>query len=90
MSIGSNDQWGFETEVVSATGCHTHTFECTISRPLNKPNLDSVSFYSACISHEDDTVDGRKYTNCHEITAQNAQDSCVAGLFHLILFALFL
>ena len=25
MSIGSNDQWGFETEVMSVTGCHTHT-----------------------------------------------------------------
>ena len=61
MSIGSNDQWGLETEVVSATGCHTHAFDCTKTSPLNKPNLDSVSFYSACISHEDNTAEGRKY-----------------------------
>ena len=70
MSIGSNDQWGFETKVVSVTGCHTHTFDCTISRPLNKPNLDSVSFYSACVSHEDKTVDGRKFLTYESLWKQ--------------------
>mmetsp|Transcript_10849 Transcript_10849/g.18060 ORF Transcript_10849/g.18060 Transcript_10849/m.18060 type:complete len:336 (-) Transcript_10849:835-1842(-) len=62
MSIGSNDQWGFENEIVSTTGCHTHTFDCTMTKPLKKPNLDSVSYYSACISHKDRMVNGRKYS----------------------------
>ena len=75
MSIGSNDQWGFETEIVLSTGCHTHTFDCTITRPLNKPDLDSVSFYSACISHEDRIVDGRKYLTYESLWKRTGMDA---------------
>jgi hypothetical protein len=63
ISIGSNDQWGFEQTVASQTNCRTHTFDCTISTPKHKPDLESVHFYSACISDRDQTIDGRSYVS---------------------------
>jgi len=57
MSIGSNDQWGFEEEVMSSPklrGCVTHTFDCTLrnNKPRNKPQNDNVKFYPYCIGSE--------------------------------------
>ena len=75
MSIGSNDQWGFETKLVSTTGCHTHTFDCTMAKALKKPDLDSVSFYSACISHEDKIVNGRNYFTYQSLWKQTGMQT---------------
>ncbi len=57
ISIGSNDQWGFEEEVMShpkLVGCVTHTFDCTLSNntPRHKPQNDNVKFYPYCIGTE--------------------------------------
>ena len=57
VSIGSNDQWGFEEEVMSHPklgGCVTHTFDCTLpnNKPLHKPQNDNVKFYPYCIGSE--------------------------------------
>ncbi len=52
ISIGSNDQWGFEEEVMQKlSGCVTHTFDCTLNdnTPSNKPQSDDVKFYPYCI-----------------------------------------
>jgi hypothetical protein len=52
FSIGSNDQWGFEEEVVQKLpNCVTHTFDCTLqnNKPRQKPNSDNVQFYPYCI-----------------------------------------
>ena len=49
MSIGSNDQWGFERQVVRhAPHCITHTFDCTMI-PKRKPNQRTVRFYKTCL-----------------------------------------
>lgn len=61
ISIGSNDEWGFETVVTQETICVTHTFDCTIKTPKRKPDSDAVNFYSACISAEDKTINDRLY-----------------------------
>lgn len=52
LSIGSNDQWGFEIEVTQQLpGCVTHTFDCTLSdnTPKKKPMNDDINFYPYCI-----------------------------------------
>jgi len=52
LSIGSNDQWGFEMEVTQQLpGCVTHTFDCTLSdnTPKKKPMNDDINFYPYCI-----------------------------------------
>ena len=54
VSIGSNDQWGFEEEVMKTPqlhGCVTHTFDCTLqnNKPTHKPQNDNVKFYPYCI-----------------------------------------
>ncbi len=57
VSIGSNDQWGFEEEVMNHPklgGCVTHTFDCTLTNnePKHKPQNDNVKFYPYCIGEE--------------------------------------
>ena len=57
VSIGSNDQWGFEEEVMNnpkLRGCVTHTFDCTLTNnmPKHKPQNDNVKFYPFCIGSE--------------------------------------
>lgn len=64
MSIGSNDQWGFESAVLQhAKHCQLHTFDCTVTTPKHKPDSRNVTFYSICIAGEDrdDNETGRKY-----------------------------
>lgn len=56
ISIGSNDQWKFEEEVMQKLpGCVTHTFDCTLkdNTPRNKPKTDNVKFYPYCIGSND-------------------------------------
>ena len=53
FSIGSNDQWGFEQEVIEKLpNCVVHTFDCTLkdNKPRKKPNSDNIHFYPYCIS----------------------------------------
>ena len=59
FSIGSNDQWGFENEVIQKMpNCVTHTFDCTLknNKPRRKPASDKVRFYPYCISEETTSV----------------------------------
>lgn len=52
ISIGSNDQWGFENEVMQKfAGCVTHTFDCTLKDniPRHKPQSDDIRFYPYCL-----------------------------------------
>lgn len=57
VSIGSNDQWGFEREITENSklrGCIIHTFDCTLpnNKPKCKPQSDNVKFYPYCIGSE--------------------------------------
>mmetsp|Transcript_9790 Transcript_9790/g.20581 ORF Transcript_9790/g.20581 Transcript_9790/m.20581 type:complete len:310 (+) Transcript_9790:3-932(+) len=52
FSIGSNDEWGFENEVIEKIpNCITHTFDCTLkdNTPRKKPLSDNVQFHPYCI-----------------------------------------
>ena len=37
ISVGSNDQWGFEEEVVARTRCDVATLDCTVDAGLQPP-----------------------------------------------------
>ena len=50
-SIGSNNQWEFELDVLSLTPCEVHTFDCT--GPLQRyhpPDNQRLHFHHACIA----------------------------------------
>ncbi|KAL7546128.1 hypothetical protein ACHAWF_009467 [Thalassiosira exigua] len=56
ISIGSNDEWGFEIEYRrKLPSCKTHTFDCTLRNnlPRKKPRDENVKFYPYCIGSED-------------------------------------
>ena len=58
FSIGSNDQWNFETSLrQKQPQCHTHTFDCTLNgAPRHQPkNDDKVHFYPYCVSGGQDS-----------------------------------
>lgn len=60
ISVGGNDNWAFEQDIVNKLGCHTYTFDCTLpdGKPKRKPNDDRIHFYNYCI-------DGRIYEDVH-------------------------
>mmetsp|Transcript_6399 Transcript_6399/g.11005 ORF Transcript_6399/g.11005 Transcript_6399/m.11005 type:complete len:288 (-) Transcript_6399:62-925(-) len=60
LSVGSNDQWGFEEEVrQKLSHCYTHTFDCTLDgSPQKKPKDPNVKFYPYCVGGgSEDKVD---------------------------------
>ena len=69
LSIGSNDQWGFERDVLNLrSNCHTHTFDCTLPGPPKKqPKHTNMHFYPYCISSKTETKNGRQYLTYEEL-----------------------
>jgi hypothetical protein len=69
LSIGSNDQWGFEQSVLTQTSCTVHTFDCTLEggKPKRKPATDRVKFYNYCIASHNKTISGRMYGKFFEL-----------------------
>lgn len=65
FSIGSNDQWGFEQEVIQKLPhCVTHTFDCTLpnNQPQRKPVSENIFFHPHCIGG-DESVQAINSTN---------------------------
>jgi len=60
ISIGSNNQWGFEKTITEMTDCQVHSFDCTVNKNSKGPN-DSVHFHPFCISAEYKQINGREY-----------------------------
>jgi len=52
-SVGGNNEWEFELDVLSKTPCEVHTFDCTgkISR-FHKPESDRLFFHHVCLGTE--------------------------------------
>jgi hypothetical protein len=63
LSIGSNDQWNFETAVIERTRCRIETFDCTVSAKSKPPKAlrDRVKLHRICLSDANTVRDGRKY-----------------------------
>ena len=49
-SIGGNNKWQFEIDILKNTPCEVHTFDCTgsITR-FQKPDSDRVTFHHICL-----------------------------------------
>ena len=49
-SIGSNNQWQFELDVLAKTPCEVHTFDCTGPKErFKKPDNDRSHFHHVCL-----------------------------------------
>ena len=50
-SIGGNNQWEFELDIISRTKCNVHTFDCTgdVTR-FHKPDHSRIHFHHICLS----------------------------------------
>jgi hypothetical protein len=54
-SIGGNNLWEFETDILQNTSCDVHTFDCTGSKSrFQKPSSDRLHFHHVCLgtTHE--------------------------------------
>lgn len=62
-SIGSNNQWGFEEDIIAKTHCRIETFDCTIGKDIQPPAKirHRVRFHPVCLSDSDYVLDGRQY-----------------------------
>jgi hypothetical protein len=70
-SIGSNDQFGFETSVAQQTPCMIHTFDCTVPNPRNIPQAyrDRIAYHAICLgSKQETTSDGKRFETLAGIT----------------------
>jgi hypothetical protein len=47
---GSNNEFDFEVAMAEHTGCHLHTFDCTVNN-LNIPSRvkDRMTFHPTCL-----------------------------------------
>lgn len=52
-SIGGNNQWAFEMDVLRKTPCSVHTFDCTGKRSrFQPPEHDRLHFHHVCLGTE--------------------------------------
>ena len=50
-SIGSNNNWAFEEDIVKTTTCQVFTFDCTVDGQVPLAIQDRVSFYPQCLGN---------------------------------------
>ena len=55
-SIGSNNQWDFEADIVKRTNCRVFTFDCTVDGHVPGDIKDRVTFHKICLGSK--TVGG--------------------------------
>lgn len=49
-SIGGNNQWEFELDLLKKTKCQIHTFDCTgLESRFHKPDEDRLHFHHVCL-----------------------------------------
>jgi hypothetical protein len=53
-SLGGNNQWSFELDLLQQTNCEVHTFDCTgnITRFTQIPNHERMFFHHVCVGTE--------------------------------------
>lgn len=78
FSLGSNNQWGFEEAMVSATKCRIHTFDCTVEGRIPSHVTDRVTFHKLCLGPPSKTTPEAKF-----VTFQQMLE--IAGVRHVTL-----
>lgn len=80
-SIGGNNQWEFELDILNTTDCVIHTFDCTgFERRFRKPDNPRLHFHFVCLGTENKPANhscrARKKEQCGEIwTLQRMQQT---------------
>lgn len=77
-SVGSNNQWGFEEDIIKKTDCKIETFDCTLPKNFQLPShlKGRVRFHPLCLADADYEIDGRKFvswTTLNKITGVATQ-----------------
>lgn len=64
-SIGGNNEWTFEADLLKRTKCHIHTFDCTgkASR-FEVPNHDHLHFHHICLGAQKLIGIGEDHPDC--------------------------
>jgi hypothetical protein len=61
-SIGSNNNWSFENDVLRKTSCEVHTFDCTGDRSRFKvPSHERLHFHYACLGAKNKPARGKEF-----------------------------
>eukprot|EP00966_Prymnesium_polylepis_P173055 4002775-Prymnesium_polylepis.1 len=72
VSLGSNNEFGFEEQMLACSGSHIATFDCTVKNATNKPLTSRVSFHPYCIGPAD-TERALTWKNISEVALQAAR-----------------
>jgi len=66
-SIGGNNRWEFELDLLRSTECHVHTFDCTGDRRrFRPPESPRQHFHHTCLGPENAAGLGDKHPKCSE------------------------
>ena len=59
-SIGSNNQWGFEIDILTKTSCRVETFDCTVKGiipfPYNETHKHRIRFHKICLGSKNEQI----------------------------------
>jgi hypothetical protein len=71
LSIGSNNQWAFEEDIINKTSCRVETFDCTVAKNLKPPKAlrSRVRLHHLCLSDRNYEVDDRRYVTWSNLLA---------------------
>lgn len=61
LSLGCNNKWGFEEEIVARTTCHVHVFDCTGNFSVPEPIKHRVTFHRICLDSQSRMRGNREY-----------------------------
>jgi hypothetical protein len=71
ISLGSNNEWGFEEEIFKRTSCKVHTFDCTVANNVEPPEAirSRVTLHKVCVGVEDKIIGGLKFVTWESLLA---------------------
>lgn len=74
LSIGSNNQWGFERAVAAAMpACRIHTLDCTVDATVPPGLRSHVTFHPICLGEKDvKTPTGSRYASWATLVSELA------------------
>ena len=80
VSVGSNNEFGFEEQMLACTKAHIATFDCTVANATNKPPTARVSFHRFCVGTADTalaagTVQFRTWTSMAALALSAAKEA---------------
>ena len=73
VSVGSNNQFGFESEIVRRTRCQIEILDCTVASPRMPPAVAArARFHRLCLGGEDGWTQGRQFLAWRSLVATSA------------------